>query len=90
MMKVSAPLCENKHASWQNYVSTLYSRTTVKSTWDMVRRISGKYNAVTCGRSTFSLDEGRIVPLSLPRHVVRGNYLDRVYVIKIVIPKLCI
>ena len=34
---------ENKRASWQQYVSRLNSRTTLKSTWDMVRRISGKY-----------------------------------------------
>ena len=34
---------ENKHASWQQYVSRLNSRTT----WDMVRRISGKYKANT-------------------------------------------
>ena len=34
---------ENNRASWQQYVSRLNSRTTLKSTWDMVRRISGKY-----------------------------------------------
>ena len=38
---------ENKRASWQRYVSRLNSRTTLKSTWDMVRRISGKYKANT-------------------------------------------
>ena len=30
---------EKKRASWQQYVSRLNSRTTLKSTWDMVRRI---------------------------------------------------
>ena len=34
---------ENIRASWQQYVYMLNSRTTLKSTWDMVRRISGKY-----------------------------------------------
>ena len=34
-------------ASWQQYVSRLNSRPTLKSTWDMVRRISGKYKANT-------------------------------------------
>ena len=34
---------ENKRASWQPYVS----RLTLKSTWDMVRRINGKYKANT-------------------------------------------
>ena len=38
---------ENKRASGQQYVSRLNSRTTLKSTWDMVRRISGKYKANT-------------------------------------------
>ena len=38
---------ENKRASWQQCVSRLNSRTTLKSTWDMVRRISGKYKANT-------------------------------------------
>ena len=38
---------ENKRASWQQYVSRLNSRTTLKSTWDMVRRISGKYKPNT-------------------------------------------
>ena len=33
----------NKRASWQQYVSRLNSRTTLKSTWDMVRRINSKY-----------------------------------------------
>ena len=36
---------ENKRASWQQYVSRLNIRTTLRSTWDMVRRISGKYKA---------------------------------------------
>ena len=38
---------EIKRASWQQYVSRLNSRTTLKSTWDMVRRISGKCKANT-------------------------------------------
>ena len=38
---------ENKRASWQQDVSRVNSRTTLKSTWDMVRRISGKYKPST-------------------------------------------
>ena len=38
---------ENKRASGLQYVSRLNSRTTLKSIWDMVRRISGKYKANT-------------------------------------------
>jgi exonuclease III len=32
-----------KRNSWHNYVSKLNSRTSIKKTWDMIRRISGKY-----------------------------------------------
>ena len=38
---------ENKRAGRQQYVSRLNSRTTLKSTWDIVRRISGKFKANT-------------------------------------------
>ena len=31
---------------------------------------------VPSGSGTFSLDQGRIAPLPLPRHVVRGDYLE--------------
>ena len=29
-----------------------------------------------CGSGAFSLEKGRIAPLPLPRHVVRGDYLE--------------
>ena len=45
---------EIKHASWQQYVSRLNSRTTLKSTWDMVRRISGKYKASTVSHQKYN------------------------------------
>ena len=32
-----------KRESWQNYVSKLNTRSSVKKTWDMIRKISGKY-----------------------------------------------
>ena len=38
---------DNNRASWQQYVSKLNSRTTLKSTWDIVRRISGQYKTTT-------------------------------------------
>ena len=31
---------------------------------------------VPCGSGAFSLEKGRIAPLPLPRHVVRGDYLE--------------
>jgi ribonuclease HI len=33
----------SKRASWKNYISKLTIRSSVKKTWDMVRKISGKY-----------------------------------------------
>ena len=40
--KCRRTLREAKRSSWQSYVSGLTSRTTVKKTWDMIRKISGK------------------------------------------------
>ena len=37
----------SKRESWHKFVSNLNQRTTLKTTWDMVRRISGKYKANT-------------------------------------------
>ena len=48
---------ENKRASWQQYVSRLNSRTTLKSTWDMVRRISGKYKANTVSHLKYNAND---------------------------------
>ena len=38
---------DNYRASWHQYVSRINSRTALKSTWDMVRRIGGKCRAST-------------------------------------------
>ena len=43
---------ENTRASWQQYPSRLNSRTTLESTWDMVRRINGKYKPSTVSHLT--------------------------------------
>ena len=40
--KARRTLREAKRLSWQNFVSGLNCRTTVKKAWDMVRKISGK------------------------------------------------
>ena len=34
------------------------------------------WSRVPCGSGAFSLEKGRIAPLPLPRHVVRGDYLE--------------
>ena len=34
----------SKRSSWQNYVSTLDSKTNVKQIWDMIRKIRGKFS----------------------------------------------
>jgi hypothetical protein len=33
-----------KRESWQHYISSLNSQTPVKKTWDMISKITGKYN----------------------------------------------
>ena len=33
---------QSKKKSWQNYVSKLNSRTSIKKVWEMVKKISGK------------------------------------------------
>ncbi len=37
----------SKRGSWHSFVSKLNRKTTIKTTWDMVRRISGKYKSNT-------------------------------------------
>ena len=59
------------------------------------------YPLVPCGSGAFSLEEGRIAPLPVPRHVVKADYLECLamykiiswsclYITKFVLPKLCI
>ena len=52
---------------------------------DFCREVSRSYGAkeafslqasLCCGSGAFSLEKGRIAPLPLPRHVVRGDYLE--------------
>ena len=38
---------ENKKKSWKSYISKLNSKTSIKKTWDMVRKISGKTTTTT-------------------------------------------
>ena len=40
------------------------------------KNCSSSHLLVPCGSGAFSLEEGRIAPLPLPRHVVRGDYLE--------------
>ena len=35
----------SKHKSWRDYVSKLNSSTSIKKTWDMIRKISGKHGS---------------------------------------------
>ena len=47
-----------KRESWRNYVSKLNMRSSVKKTWDMVRKISGKYKGPSIKQ--LSLKNGEI------------------------------
>ena len=40
---------QSKRASWRQYVSGLNSRSSVKKTWDMIRKINGKYSSLNVG-----------------------------------------
>ena len=47
---------------------------------------------VRCGSGAFSLETGRIAPLPLPMHAVRGDYLecDKLFLDYIfILPNLC-
>ena len=40
---------QSKYASWRQYVSRLNSISSVKKTWDMIRKISGKNSSMNVG-----------------------------------------
>ena len=42
--KARRTVSKSKKASWRQYVSKLNSRTSIKKTWDMIRKISGKHS----------------------------------------------
>ena len=46
--KARRTIKQNKRASWRQYVSRLNSRSSVKKTWDMIRKINGK-NSLNVG-----------------------------------------
>ena len=41
--KARRTIKQSKRASWRQYVSRLNSRSSVKKTWDMIRKINGKH-----------------------------------------------
>ena len=43
--KARRTIWQAKRQSWRDYVSRLNTRTSVKKTWDMVRKISGKFSS---------------------------------------------
>ena len=47
--KARRSIKQSKHASWRQYVSRLNSRSSVKKTWDMIRKISGKDSSLNVG-----------------------------------------
>ena len=42
--KARRTIKQSKRASWRQYVSRLDSRSSVKKTWEMIRKINGKFN----------------------------------------------
>ena len=47
--KARRTIKQSKRASWRQYVSRLNSRSSVKKTWDMIRKINGKKSALNVG-----------------------------------------
>ena len=47
--KARRTIKQSKHASWRQYVSRLNSRSSVKKTWDMIRKINGKNSSLNVG-----------------------------------------
>ena len=47
--KARRTIKQSKRASWRQYVSRLNSRSSVKKTWDMIRKISGKNSSLNVG-----------------------------------------
>ena len=47
--KARRSIKQSKRASWRQYVSRLNSRSSVKKTWDMIRKISGKNSSLNVG-----------------------------------------
>ena len=47
--KARQTIKQSKRASWRQYVSRLNSRSSVKKTWDMIRKISGKNSSLNVG-----------------------------------------
>ena len=47
--KARRTIKQSKRASWRQYVSRLNSRSSVKKTWDMIRKINGKNSSLNIG-----------------------------------------
>ena len=47
--KARRTIKQNKRASWRQYVSILNPRSSVKKTWDMIRKINGKNSSLNIG-----------------------------------------
>ena len=47
--KARRTIKQSKRASWRQYVSRLNSRSSVKKTWDMIRKINGKNSSLNVG-----------------------------------------
>ena len=47
--KARRTIKQSKRTSWRQYVSRLNSRSSVKKTWDMIRKINGKNSSLNVG-----------------------------------------
>ena len=72
----------HKHNLWKGHLDAHWDhRHNTHIIWETIHGLSNRapppYTSfVPCGSGAFSLEEGRIAPLPLPRHVVRGDHLE--------------
>ncbi len=73
-----------KRQSWSEYVSMLNSRTPIKKTWDMVRKISGKFSSSPVkyletehGKATSNKDIADALGSAFAKNSSTANYTDK-------------
>ena len=54
--KAHQTIKQSKCASWRQYISRLNSRSSVKKTWEMIRKISGKNSSLNVGHMKIGND----------------------------------
>ena len=73
--KARRTIKQSKRASWRQYVSKLNSRSSVKKTWEMIRKINGKFNANSV--SHLDTDNGNFTSKQDIAHVLAETFAKK-------------